>query len=196
MAELPDPDLKYDLPKELLTDERLEAAAIEQRQLAERINSPYAHKSPQDIQRFNASILVKEAAQTGKLHPVAREQYAEALAELGHFDAAAKATRDKDKRKYYREISQAVNKPDGERCKCPRAKFGDVKKNNLFAEAEVWSQKHGKLMPVVRCNTCGHRNVTNLPESIAKEREQRARVRSYVSGKTHADAIEILKKIL
>lgn len=196
--ELPDPSLKYDLPAELLTKERLEAAALEQRRLAEVVNSPYSGKSPQDIQRFNAGIVVREteamllAIPLKKLSQPTREQYAEALAEIGHFEHAAKVTKNKDRRKDYKSIWKAILKDDTERCKCLKTDFNGVRKNNLFAELEVWSLKHGRRMPLIRCNICGHRNVKNLPESIAKEREIRQRNRRFVSGKTHDDAKSIL----
>lgn len=198
--ELPDPNLRYNLPLELLTPDKLEAAALEQRRLAEVVNSPYSNKSPQDIQRFNAGIIIKETeamlAITPKLSAPAREQYAEALAEVGYFEHAAKVTKDKDKRQYFKEIWKAVLRPDHEKCKCLKTDFNGVRKNNLYAESEVWSHKHNKRMPVVKCNTCGHRNVTALPESIQKERDIRKRNLSYVTGKTHEDAKKILTDLM
>lgn len=198
---LGDPDAKYDLPAELLTPEKLEAAQQEQRRLAESVNSPYANKSPQDIQRFNAWIIVREVEEMLKslsldeLSPPAREQYAEALAETGHFGTAARVTKDGAKREFYDDLWQAVLKDDDDICTCPKTDFGGVKKNNRFAEAEVWSHKHDRMMPVIRCNTCGHQNVTALPASIAKERDTRKRNVAFTTGRTLEDARQIIDNL-
>lgn len=194
-----DPNLPYSLPAELLTPEKLEAAELEQRRLAQVVNSPYSGKSPQDIQRFNASITIKEVQEMGlsiaEMSPPMREQYAEALAEIGNYEWAAQVTAEPERQEIYQAIWDAIISDDGDKCECVSADFNGVRKSHLFAEGDVWSHKHGKLMPIIRCNQCGHRNVRSLPASIAKERDARKRARSYVAGKSHEDAKQILSQL-
>lgn len=189
---------KWNLPEALLSPEKIEEAAAAQMELALRVNSPFANKTSADIQRFNAGILIGEteklleAIPLEDLHTTAREQYAEALAEVGNFQKAAEITKDDQRSAHYNEIWKAVWLDDDEQCECPHQVFANEKRNNLFAEAEVWSPKHNREMSVVKCTSCGHRNVRPLPDSIRKERELRKQNVQLVSGRSHEEAKQIL----
>jgi hypothetical protein len=116
---------KWNLPEALLSPEKIAEAAAAQKELALRVNSPYANKSSADIQRFNAGILITEtekmleAIPLEDLHSTAREQYAEALAETGQFDKAAEITNDPQKAEYYNSIWNAVWLDDAEPVRLP-----------------------------------------------------------------------------
>jgi hypothetical protein len=190
---------KWNLPEALLSPEKIAEAAAAQKELALRVNSPYANKSSADIQRFNAGILITEtekmleAIPLADLHSTTREQYAEALAETGQFDKAAEITNDPQKAEYYNSIWNAVWLDDAGQCDCPQKVFGQEKRNNLFAEAQVWSLKHNREMSVVKCGSCGHRNVRPLPDSIRKEREIRKRNVQLTTGRSHEEAKQIIR---
>lgn len=187
---------KWQLPAELLTPERLEAAEREQRELASRINSPFAHKTPQDIQRFNAGIITQEIEQYLKtvsieqVPPIIRDQYAEALGELGYFQKAADWCVSEVHKEQYQAFADAVWLADDKTCKCQP----ENGLNNLYAECQVFSLKHNRVMSVVKCK-CGFRNVRNLPESIRKEREIRKRNLALVTGKTKEEARQVLMRL-
>lgn len=201
-----DPEQKYDIPDgldyEKFTSEQRQAVELEQKRLAEVVNSPFSNKSAKDIERFNAGIIIREMKDILKAVPIeqmpdiARDIYAEALASTGCFSDAAKVVCCEDKKAFYESIIEAIDKDDAARCECNADKTGDRYINPRYVEAEVWSNKHGKQMPVIRCNKCGHRNVQPLPKAIADERAIRAKVRSYTSGKPHEDARNITQQLL
>lgn len=197
-----DPELKAELPAELLSEERLAASAIEQKRLAEVVNSPFSNKTPQDIQRFNAGIIIAEtekmleAIPLADMHEVARNIYAEALVTTGEFAKAAEAAASPEHAEFYKAIVEAIKKDDGERCECQPDKVGEKYVNHQFVEAEIWSVFHNRQMPIIKCNKCGHRNVKSLPQAIAKERELRAKVKAYTAGKPHEEARNITSQLM
>jgi hypothetical protein len=103
-----------------------------------------------------------------------REALADALAMQGRFAEAVKASRDKDKKKVFREKIKAIDKADDD-CPCPtyREENG-LHLPNQHVESFVVSQKHGQVMPAIRCRVCGKLNVrANLPH-LAEQRAARA----------------------
>jgi hypothetical protein len=193
---------KWNLPDALLSPEKIAEAAAAQKELALRVNSPYANKTSADIQRFNAGILITEteklleAIPLEDLHSTVREQYAEALAETGNFQKAAEATSIEAKSEFYDSLWDAVWKDDEERCDCAHQEFvNGQRKNNIFAESQVWSLKHNREMSVIKCGSCSHRNVRPLPDSIQKERALRRRVIELTSGRSKEEAKSILSQL-
>jgi len=201
-----DPDKKYDIPDSLnwekFTDEQKAAVELEQRRLAEVVNSPFSNKTAKDIERFNAGIIIEETQQILQAIPldempeIVRDTYAEALASVGKFGEALSAVCCSEKQAFYEAVIKAIDIDDAERCECNAEKVGDRYINPRYVEAEVWSVKHGKQMPVIRCNKCGHRNVQPLPKSIADERAMRAKVRAYTTGKSHEEARNITQQLV
>lgn len=183
-----DPNAPWTLPEKLLSKEHLEQSAALQKELAVRVNSPFASKTAKDIEMFNARILIKELEAYPKLNPVSREYLAESCASIGEYKKAASITKNKAHKKRRLELWEAVWKDDEDSCQCEDRKFGDTLVNNESVSEDVFSLKHLKIMPAVRCSNCGDLNVKPLPGRIAKERGLRKQAISQVSGMKPEDA--------
>ena len=100
------------------------------------------------------------------LVPIQRENYADALAEVGKFKEAAKITKDLEKRKYFKAINNAVWRNDEDRCHCVDTNAVILKGNQAeqvthdrhFVMKEIFSEKHGKRMNLWKCNKCEQLN--------------------------------------
>ncbi len=142
---------KWELPPRLRMDsaEKLAAADAAQRELARKVQSPFASVSPSERERERAARLVAEHKATAELLggyilvtqrredlsggerrqlaaarealPVILTQLAEAYAATGRYDKAAEYEPDEGKRDEYLRIWEAVWKNDGEWCDCPPA---------------------------------------------------------------------------
>jgi hypothetical protein len=94
---------------------------------------------------------------------------------IGQFEAAADLTSCRHQRKLYRRKSDAVTRPDDEWCEHPTFENVDgVVSQNCTREQDVYSDKHGRVMPLLRCRICGFRNVRELPPELQKLSEHRA----------------------
>jgi hypothetical protein len=93
---------------------------------------------------------------------LAENQLADALAMQGQFALAAETHNDKHRRKYFRDIVKAIEKPDTEKCDCPdsKATMNDVELavTPRFEREKIFSPLHGDLVSVIECQKCGHRN--------------------------------------
>lgn len=99
---------------------------------------------------------------------------AEALADQGRYAEAAKFHPVKHRQQEFAAVQQAIDKDDGASCGCPE--FKDVKDPLSNATLripqvnkveDVFSPKHGRMMPLVRCE-CGDLNVKPLPQVLAR----------------------------
>ncbi len=92
-------------------------------------------------------------------------QLAELIAEQGKYADAACLTKDETKREYYRLLIVAVVRPDSDSCGCPERIITDAKTGQQFREpamhrmANVMSAKHGAVVGLFQCLTCGFQNV-------------------------------------
>jgi len=186
-----DTDGKWELPAGLLTKEHLAKSQAMQDDLAQRVNSPFASKSTKDLEMFRAGILIKELEplmQAGVISAIDREYLAESYASIGEYAKASQATANDANKERWEAIWNAVFLDDAEKCNCPDAQHDGGRTNNQGVEENVFSLKHLKVMPVIKCSICGHRNVAQLPSRISKERSHRQLSIAAVSGMKPEDA--------
>lgn len=207
---------KWELPARLrITDPDVLAQSEAMRaDLAQRVNSPFARLSPQEQERANAAVIADHLkkdlervnhqitaivivngsdSQSRKLQDLQDARHhisarlAEAYASIGRFDLAAEIDPRPESRAEYVEILEAINRDDDEwSCECaPGRDF--IKKN-------VFSLKHGRVMPMRKCLGCKETNVTSLPAHIVEQRAHRARARELVADKTPEEAKAILTR--
>ncbi len=86
----------------------------------------------------------------------------EIYAEQGKYHKAIEVTKDAVRRKAYRDILKAIERPDDQVCKCESRQFFDGKTettiNPTFIADSVISEKHGGVVQVHKCATCGFMN--------------------------------------
>jgi hypothetical protein len=114
--------------------------------------------------RENLKHIDKEAQP--KVYAETKMQLAEALADQGEFQKAAEIAveyGDTDTLDHYQNLAAAVEADDDEVCECPEDSLRGTDIPNRFVAGEVYSKKHGKIVPVVACGKCGYVNVREAP---------------------------------
>lgn len=101
-------------------------------------------------------------------------QLAEAVADQGYFTDAAKIHPNPARQEQYAAIAAAVERDDDDPpCNCPIEHKLDQQTNRQVLEPiqivqkMVYSQKHRKLMPLIKCVKCGDMNVRPATEALA-----------------------------
>lgn len=203
------------------SDEQIEAARLDNARVLAESNHPFLRQSPQDAQRTRAireesdwrrtlSMLDFEiaaaAASLGVVtssNPLAqrRDQVAQTLAEnlaaQGRFGEAADVAAHEDQQREYLELAAAVQRPDDEWCGPECEAFFANDPTRLTREdivAEVFSIKHGRVLPAVKCHYCHSLNVKPAPAEHLRLRGMRARARALTEGMTPARAAETLQR--
>jgi tRNA nucleotidyltransferase/poly(A) polymerase len=126
--------------------------------------------------RAQLEILAVHPARKGKAELIRRHQarLADAYADQGRYAEAAKTHPVKKRAREYAAIQKAIDRPDDESCGCPELK--EVKDPATGATLQipqqnkiedVFSPKHGRMMPLVRCS-CGDLNAKALPLVLAR----------------------------
>jgi hypothetical protein len=108
------------------------------------------------------------------------EKASKAHFELGNFEMAANHTRDPQRRRNARAHARAMAIDDDAHCEHPKYKQeGDHRYPNYFRERDIYSERHGKIVSVIKCNEpgCQFRNIKELPEDLAEASRRRAEFR-------------------
>jgi hypothetical protein len=110
-----------------------------------------------------------------------RHRMAEQLAILGRFDLAAASEPDPVFRDRYMGLLDAVMRNDSEWCDCGdlhgSGEWSHISVTRQHIAEEVYSLKHARVMPVIRCSGCGGLNVMDAPKHLLQQRAHRARAR-------------------
>lgn len=171
---LPD-SLRVDLdtPESRLLLERSNATQAEWR---EQYGSPYLQVPATIKRRARSSIIVEEYRSMGTdtLTPQQRDEYAEALADIGNFAEAIDAADNPVLAKEFAESLEAILEDDGTDCG-----HGSQRKT---AVREIFSLKHNAEVVLLRCSECGSVNAVPHPDFVLKARSQRADIRRQLSG--------------
>lgn len=122
---------------------------------------------------------------------------AEALATCGNYGEALMVLPKHrvDLRCEFERIYGAIERPDDERCgeECKRKFDADpTKVTQESVEKYVFSIKHGRLVPVIRCSSCGEVNARLAEGDLAKQIEARSRAVELTKGKRPEDVPRIL----
>ena len=200
-----------------ISPEKLKESIENQAAWAAQSQSPYLGVSPEmatvyraaraakdwydALERTNVALASTHNREQQKEIKATRDRYAtmlaEALATLGHFDEALSVLPmgDKQRRKDYRAIKKALERPDADTCSVKCQKTFDanptlVTKDNHHAWQ--WDPRVGRLRSVVRCSQCGFLNVKDIPAEIQVHREARAKARQLSEGRDPHDANEAL----
>ena len=144
------------IPK--ITPEKQAEIDAEQAKLAERFDA-----TGRVYDRAYAVIKESEPIPLKDMTPIQRENYAEALADVGKFKEAAKVTRIEERKAYFKAVNKAVWLDDDKRCRCRDTKTvvlegnqpTEVEYDRHFAVREIFSEKHGKRVNLYKCNSCG-----------------------------------------
>lgn len=105
---------------------------------------------------------------------LAQSQLADALAMQGRFPEAAKLHSDKHRRKHFRDLGRAIEKPDDEKCACKDKHIlidgQPVDLTPRFERARIFSPVHGEVVSVVECLNlkCKHMNARPLRSRLLK----------------------------
>jgi hypothetical protein len=212
---------KWELPAALrVTEEMLPAIEAAQRELAARINSPFARLSPQEQERAQAARLVTELTEQLKHveHRLGRvftragaenfdelratqgalwKRLAEAHASTGRFDEAARYETDRTLKAEYLRTWRAVWRDDAHACSCPphrgSGRNANLEVPTVYVKRDVWSVRHGRVVPLVACSKCRCLNVQPLPPALAEQRAARARAHELAAGLSPAEAAARLR---
>ncbi len=182
-----------------------------QKELSIRANSPFARLSPQEHARAQALRMIpdlenslksvrgeiaKSTLVNGNDSPSLRDAYeaehvlqarlAEAHAQTGRYDLAASIDPRPAHRDEWQSIMEAVVRDDDETCKCAPGRE--------VVELEIFSVKHNRVMPLIKCSGCGKRTVKVIPRELALQRAHRAKARELVGNAIPGDAGAILRK--
>ena len=126
---------------------------------------------------------------------------AESLATMGNYEEALMVLPQQEValRKEYKQTLRAINRDDSERCgqKCEDAFQADpttVTRERVVKN--VFSKKHGRLMPMITCNApgCEDFNVRAADGELAKQIEVRARAIDLTKGDSPERAREKLRQ--
>ena len=194
-----------------ITPERLAENEEFQRGLRSKFASRFSLKSSLEIEMSRAALLLKANAEiinalhiqhakakTGKqtIKRMLNRYYsenAEAWASLGAFDKAADIEPDKRRKKDYLSKHKALLIDDSEWCSHLKYKIEDNHRlPNYFRESSVFSEKHGRVVAVLRCNECGFRNIAPLPSDLEKLSQDRAEAVKLTKGMRSEDAANLL----
>lgn len=144
-----------------------------QKELGTRVNSPFTRTSPLDSMRSKAFVTIETLLKvkiTQTLTADQQEQLAEAYATTGRYDLAYEAT--KVNKKLYRKYWTAIFAPDLSWCK--------HEAEHQYTKENIFSLKHGKVMPLFACNLCDFWQVADEPKHLTTARAKRAEARSIV----------------
>lgn len=102
---------------------------------------------------------------------------ADAFADQGRYEEAASTHPVRARAKQYLAIQAAIDRPDSDICSCPPREVKDPLSGKMLRipthnkVEDVYSQKHRRMVPLVRCSSCPHMNAGVLPEML-RQREQ------------------------
>ena len=169
-----------------LTDEQIATSERIQRQVAQAMHGRVQanREEARLIQGIHAErsaratleTLANEGRRKGRAEAanVQLGRLAEALADQGRFSEAAATHPDAKRAKELRKIQEAIERDDAEICDCKPEEVNDPvsnKKLRLPLENvvdEVFSPKHKRMMPLIRCNKCGDLNVKALTPELTR----------------------------
>lgn len=145
--------------------------------------------------RATLDVLAKEKRRKGRSEAVKLHlaKLADAYAEQGRYTEAAKLHPVKARAKEYSAIEAAISRRDTDSCKCVGDEVTDPVSGktlhipNVNHVIDVYSIKHKRMMPLIRCEKCGHLNVRPLPEVLAQR--QRAMGTAQEKSVTDADVL-------
>lgn len=132
-------------------------------------------------------------------------QLAEAHASTGRFDLAAHYTDtdtadDRRQKAEYLRIWRAVWRDDAHFCSCPPTRGSgqraDVTAPSYFVRKDIYSVKHDRVLPLLKCGRCHCLNVTTRKDVLAPivaQRAHRARAQELVAGLSPAEAAARLR---
>jgi hypothetical protein len=197
-----------------LSPEQIEAARRENARLLADSNSPFLIQSPRDTQHaravreesdwrrtlamFDFEIRAGDKSEgTAARRRTAAQTLAENLEAQGRFKEAAHFHSDPEQRRWCLRLLYAVHRPDEDECEpeCDRA--FEIDPTRLTREdivAEVYSIKHGKVMPVNRCFYCNSLNVRPASSENLRRRAMRARARGLTDGLRPDQAAATLRR--
>lgn len=149
------------------TPEQIEAENQRQ-QILRDLHLKGAKQTPTEMKIAQATLAEKaiRANLQSITDPIVRREteleLAESLADQGRFREAAEFNPE------FQRMVEAVERPDNQFCHCPED--GVQARNaqgavtipvpNNFVLGEVFSEKHGRIVPLVMCAKCGHLNAT------------------------------------
>jgi hypothetical protein len=154
----------------------------------------------EDAARANLSVLAADGVDPsdGRVR-AGKSRLAEALAMRGRFEEAAAVEPREDVSGRYREIHEAVWREDEDACDCPPAVRDErgprgtvIEVPTSFVEEIVFSGKHGREMPLVRCASCGDLNVKSRTPELERLHETRAESARLARGLSVAEVIRRL----
>jgi len=138
----------------------------------------------EDTARQNLNCAKRKDRQARIL---AQNQLADAIAMQGRFAEAAQTHTDKTRRKYFRDVGKAIEKPDEEKCSCSdrKAKVGDneLEITPRFERAQIFSPVHNEVVSLVECSKCRHLNARPLRSRLLKHNDAIAQNEAAVKGK-------------
>ena len=202
------------LPKWLvLTPERI-AVIKEQQQLlraeaesrgrlspqARRLQLGLAHETSAraEVEMLEAELAEKRTSnrkgKSARLH-IARARLAEALAHQGRYNEACDYAAG-DQRAEYFELWAAVWSDDHETCPCEPAIHEGLALTHDHVSQEVFSVRHNKLLPAIKCNHCGFLNVRPLTHELQQLQKLRQRSLALIHGRTPEDLLHNAHEIL
>lgn len=144
----------------------------------------------------NKIVMYGQMEQTPEVREILRMSYydlCEALMILGRCAEAMAVATTEDQYARAAELYEAIERDDSEVCECknpvveipqgvdafgaPNQRAGMVVSRFGNPERFILSQKHGQIMPVRRCNQCGHLNcTTEMGDDVHLSQQRRASV--------------------
>lgn len=195
-----------------LSPERLAENEEFQRRLREKLSHRLTIQSPNEIEMSRAAVLLKQNAEIinalhiqlskakrGKLEiRRALKRYyaenAEAWATLGAFDKAAEIEPDKQRKKEYHAKHKAMMIDDKLWCEHSLYKLTDgLRLPNYFREQDVFSEKHGRIVSVLKCLECGFRNIAPITKDLQELSQVRAEAIKMTKGMRSEEAARVLE---
>lgn len=203
----PDDNEKWHLPDALdvnKSPQAMAAALREQKQLAQKVHSPLAHASPQELQmaraarmidhlekdffRLKTRILLKGRhvnPQTLQARNAIAARLAEHYAQLGQFAKAAELEPRPEYQGQYRQIAKALEQPDKKWCKCAA--------DTAHVKQMIYSPRHQRIMALKACAGCRGLSVGEVPPEFKQQEEKQAQVAKMVRGLSPAEAAQKLR---
>jgi hypothetical protein len=200
-----------------LTEGQARKALADNARLLRESNSPFLTLSPRERERarglreapeWREALERLDAALYSALgtpgyetlrarRDVTAGQLAEAHAATGRFDLAAAVCPDPLRAAELDALWRAVMRDDDEACGDECREAFDADPTLLTRETvlrEVYSVKHGREMPAVRCEVCKELNVRPLPAEIGRQRAARKQAAALVAGLSRPEAIAALTR--
>jgi len=121
----------------------------------------------EEIARENMKISmdgVRAKRGMGQTVEFERARLAAGLALQGKFTEAARIAPDRNLRKRYARVAEAIQRPDSDRCACPDTAAVTVGGQEVALTPRYGSmmvpspERHGGMVPLVVCADCGHAN--------------------------------------